>query len=165
MSDTVQNDKVVVFHYTLTNNAGETIDASGDHPLPYLHGHDNIVPGLERQIDGKSVGDTFVAIVPPEEGYGERMDVEPQKVPKEAFPEGFPCEEGQMIQAEADDGELLALWIVAVEEDHVLLDPNHPLAGETLNFDIEIVKIRDAKEDELTHGHPHGIDGDEGHHH
>lgn len=165
MSETVQHGKVVGFHYKLTLDSGEVVDESGNHPLPYLHGYGNIVPGLEKEMTGKSVGDAFTVQVPAAEGYGERLDVDPQKVSASIFPPDFPVEKGSMVPVETDDGQQLVLFISEIKGDEIFLDPNHPLAGEQLHFDIEITLIRDANEDELAHNHPHGLDGTSGHHH
>ena len=166
MSATVADEKVVLFHYTLTNAEGDVIDSSeGGEPLPYLHGAGNIVPGLEKQMTGKKAGDTFKAEVEPSEGYGEKQGPGPQPISRDSFPAEMELEEGMPVMAEAPDGGHLTLWITEIGDDTVFVDTNHPLAGETLNFDIEIVRIRDANKDEIAHGHPHGPNGDEGHHH
>lgn len=156
-SATIEAGKVVFFHYTLTDESGEVIDSSeGAEPLPYLHGAGNIVVGLERQMEGRSVGDHFKAVVPPEEGYGVPEGPGPQAIPRDAFPEDADLEEGMQFMAEDEDGESMPLWIVSIEEDAVIVDQNHPLAGVTLHFDIQITELRDATEDEIAHGHPHG---------
>ncbi len=151
--------KVVSIHYTLTSSAGDLLDRSGDEPLAYLHGHENIVPGLERQLEGKAVGDKLKAVVEPAEGYGEKLPGGPQPLPRDAFPEDLELEEGMQLAAQMADGQVVPLWIAKVEGDQILVDPNHPLAGETLTFDVEITEIRDATEEERTHGHVHGPGG------
>lgn len=161
---TVADKTVVTFHYTLRDADGEVLDSSeGEEPLIYLHGADNIVPGLERQLVGKKVGDKLTAVVSAQEGYGEHDGEEPQKVPLSDFPEDAEIEEGMEIVAEDDDDELHPLWVVEVGDDYVLLDHNHPLAGVELHFDVEITAIRAATKEELEHGHPHGADGHEDH--
>jgi len=162
-ASTVTANKVVVFDYTLESNEGQTLDSSGDQPLVYLHGHDNIVPGLERQLEGKSAGEKVVAIVEPADGYGERSDEEPVAVPRDQFPSEIDVQVGMQFSAEDDDGNQVPVWVIAVESDLVLVDPNHPLAGQTLHFQIEIHQVRDATAEELAHGHPHGADGHSGH--
>jgi len=152
---TIADGKVVSFHYTLTNDAGEVLDSSsGRGPMPYLHGAQNIVPGLERQMTGKAAGDTFDAVVPPAEGYGERGGPEPQPVPRSAFPADMPLEKGIPLQAQAPDGQVMMLFIDRVEGDTVFVDHNHPMAGVTLNFAVEVVDIRDATDAEKAQGHP-----------
>lgn len=164
MSATIQDGMVGVFHYTLTNDKGETIDSSqGGEPLAYLHGRGNIVPGLERQLLGKGAGDKLVAHVPPAEGYGERQGPGPQAMPRSAFPEGFPFEIGRGFGAETQDGQQILLFIVGLEEDTVFIDMDHPLAGETLHFDVSIVSVRPATASEVLHGHAHGVDGTHAH--
>ncbi|MFK7927466.1 MAG: peptidylprolyl isomerase [Myxococcota bacterium] len=165
MSDTLSHGKVGIFHYTLTDDTGEQIDSSrGGGPLAYLHGYSNIVPGLEKQLEGKTVGDAFVANVPAAEGYGERSGPGPQAVHRSQFPKDMPLEPGRPVNAQDGEGNTVTLWIADVKGAQVYLDVNHPLAGKTLNFDVEIVGVRDATEDEKTHGHAHGPDG-HGHHH
>ena len=161
----VADGKVAIIHYTLTNAAGETIDSSGDgDPMPYLHGGGNIVEGLEDALTGKAIGDTLTVVVPPEKGYGEREDTEPQPVARDAFPPDAPLEEGMQFMVDTGEG-YAPVWIARVEDDQVFLDGNHPLAGETLHFAVEVVGVRDATDDERAHGHPHGLDGTAGHHH
>ncbi|RAL20930.1 peptidylprolyl isomerase [Lujinxingia litoralis] len=162
----VADNKVVAFHYTLTNSEGEVLDTSEDNgPLAYLHGASNIVPGLEKQMTGKKVGDAFKAEVTPAEGYGETQGPGPQPVERSAFPPGAEIHEGMMFAAQMPDGSQMPLWVVEIEGDTIMVDNNHPLAGETLYFDVEITMIRDANAEEMAHGHPHGIDGNESHSH
>lgn len=157
MSATIGDDKVVFFHYTLTNDAGEVLDTSeGREPLPYLHGHHNIVPGLERQLSGKAVGDALDAVVSPAEGYGELQPPVPP-VPKSELPDGV--EVGMQLLAEMPDGRRVPLWVEEVREEEVVLTRNHPLAGVTLHFAVEIVEVRAATPTELEQGHPAVPDG------
>ncbi len=146
---------VVSIKYTLTNPEGETIDASepGD-PLRYLHGAGNIVPGLERELEGKKVGDELEVVVKPEDGYGEASGPGPQAIPREAF-EGVEPQPGMSFVAEDDDGNQLQLWILDADDERVIVSPNHPLAGVTLHFAVKIEEIRDATEEEVSHGHVH----------
>jgi FKBP-type peptidyl-prolyl cis-trans isomerase SlyD len=159
MSGRIEDGKVATFHYTLTNDAGEVLDSSsGRTPLAYLHGAGNIVPGLERELEGKQPGDQFNTRVAPEDGYGVRQGG-PQPVDRKAFPPHVKIERGMMFQAQTPDGEIVPLWVERVEDDKVWVDENHPLAGVALNFAVEVVGIRDATESEMEHGHPHGPDG------
>ncbi len=161
----ITQGKVVFFHYTLTDADGEVIDSSeGMEPMPYLHGAENIVPGLERQMEGRTVGDRFTAVVPPEEGYGEPEGPGPQAIPRDAFPEDADLEEGMQFAAADEEGNEMPLWVVSIEDDVVIVDQNHPLAGVTLHFQVEIVDMRDATEVEIEHGHPHGTHVDFGEH-
>jgi FKBP-type peptidyl-prolyl cis-trans isomerase SlyD len=148
---------VVSVHYTLKNDEGDVIDSSeGEEPLMYLHGAGNIVPGLERQLAGRGVGDRVQAVVAPEEGYGEHSGDEPQLVPRASFPDDADLYEGMEVMAQGAEGEMFPMWIVGLTDDHVLVDDNHPLAGVTLHFDVQIAAIRTATKEELAHGHPHG---------
>lgn len=155
----VSDNKAVTIHYTLTNPDGDVIDSSrGGEPLSYIHGIGALVPGLERELEGKSAGDNIVVSVSPEEGYGEKSEQLIQAVPKELFHIDGDIEVGMRFHAEAEHG-IELVEVVAVGEDTVTIDANHPLAGQTLNFDVDIVGVRDATTDELEHGHIHGEDG------
>lgn len=158
---TVSDGTVVLFHYTLTDDAGTVLDTSRDNgePLPYLHGAGNIVPGLEAQMAGKGVGDAFKATVAPGDAYGEHNGFDPQPVPKTEFPPEVPLQAGVQLMAQGPDGQGMPIWIASVDDEHVHIDMNHPLAGKTLHFDVEITGMRPATENELQHGHPHGPDG------
>jgi len=161
---TVEDGKVVLFHYTLTNDAGEVLDSSrgGSGPLPYLHGAHNIVPGLEKQLGGLAVGATLQAVVPPEEGYGPAQPPMPPVPLAELPPE---IEAGMQLLAEMPDGRRVPIFVLEVRAEDAVLTQAHPLAGVTLHFDVEISGIRDATAEEMQHGHPHGPDGTGGHHH
>lgn len=159
----VQDDAVVLFFYTLTDSAGNEIDTNrGGEALPYLHGAGNIVPGLERQMTGKKVGDSFDAIVPADEGYGVR-DQDVVSVSRAQFPPGAELTVGMQVMAEDEQGNVVPLWIAGLEGDSVIIDPNHPLADTELHFAVEIAGIRQATAEELAHGHPHGPDGEHAH--
>jgi FKBP-type peptidyl-prolyl cis-trans isomerase SlyD len=156
----ITDGKIVQFHYTLTNDDGEILDSSKDAgPLTYLHGASNVVPGLELRMNGHQVGDKFVAIVPPDEGYGEYQQPGPQPVERSAFPADAEISVGITFSVQAGTGEVFNVWVTKVEGDTVHVDANHPLAGVTLHFDVDVVDIRDASEDEIAHGHPHGPGG------
>ncbi len=151
----IADRSVASIHYTLTDDAGEVIDSSrGRDPLVYLHGAGNIVPGLEKALAGKQAGDTFKVDVEPQQGYGPRHDKMVQKVPKSAF-QGMPdVKPGMQFEASGPQGPI-RVTVVAVEDDTVTVDGNHPLAGQTLHFDVEVADVRKATKDELTHGHVH----------
>ena len=164
-SETVVDGSVVMFHYTLTNDDGQVIDSSkGGNPMPYLHGAGNIVPGLERQLAGLTAGTSVQVDVPPEEGYGIRSEGDTVPVPRTDFGEfADQVGPGMQVYAETEDGQQIPVWIVDADESQVFVSRNHPLAGETLHFDIEIVSIRSATSEEVAHGHPHGMDGSSDH--
>ncbi|AUZ04461.1 MULTISPECIES: FKBP-type peptidyl-prolyl cis-trans isomerase [Vitreoscilla] len=158
---TVENGKVVSFHYTLTNAAGEVLDKSQEHPMPYLHGAGNIIPGLEKELAGKVAGDKLTVNVPAAEAYGEYHEQLVNEVPREAFQGVDVIEPGMQFQAGTPEG-VQIITVKAVEGDLVIVDANHPLAGEDLTFEVEIVEVREATEEETAHGHVHGVGG---HHH
>jgi len=156
MSLLVGNKLIVSVHYTLTDDAGNVLDSSdGADPLAYLHGAGNIIPGLEKALVGKVQGDKLTVQVEPGEGYGEIVPDLIQPVPREAFQGVDKIEVGMGFEAQAPDGGVQRFIVKQVEEDVITVDANHPLAGITLNFDVEIVNIREASEEELTHGHAH----------
>lgn len=156
----IADNAVVAIHYTLTDDAGTTLDTSRERnePLAYLHGHGNIIPGLESALVGKQAGDKLNVTVTPEEGYGERHDALIQTVPREAFEGVDEVLPGMQFQAQTDAGPRL-FTITEVEGDNVTVDGNHPLAGATLHFDVEITEVREASAEELSHGHVHGPGG------
>ena len=159
----IAQGSVVSIHYTLRSPEGDVLDSSdGGEPLMYLHGADNIVPGLERELTGRKVGDSLEVEVKPVDAYGERQGPGPQRVPLTAFPEGARPEEGMQVFAEGPDNQTIPLWVVSVEDDAVMVDVDHPLAGMTLHFQVEVASVRTATDEELAHGHPHGPGG---HHH
>ena len=163
---TIGEGRVGIIHYTLRNGEGEILDSSqGRDPMPYLHGAENIVSGLERALDGKSAGDTVQVILAPADGYGELDDSEPQRVRRRELPGNQDWRIGMSVRVQAVDGGVNQLWISRAEGAWVWLTPNHPLAGMALNFDVSIVGVRSALQVERDHGHPHGIDGNQGHHH
>lgn len=147
---------VVTFHYTLTNSDGEEMDSSaGRDPLKYLHGASNIVPGLEKELEGKSSGDTLKVEVQPEEGYGQVNPQLIQKVPHSAFDGAPEIKPGMQFQAQGPGGETQHITVKEVTEEEVTVDGNHPLAGQVLHFDVTIEEVREASEEELSHGHAH----------
>ena len=158
----IANDKVVTIHYTLTNDEGDLLDSSKDQdPLAYLHGSGNIIPGLENALTGRSIGDTFNIEVAPEDGYGVRDNEMVQSVPRSAFEGVDNIEPGMQFQAQSPDG-IQLVTVIDLDGDEVILDGNHPMAGFTLHFDVEVINIWEATQEELDHGHVHGAGG---HHH
>lgn len=159
----IDQDTVVNLKYTLTDDQGEIIDSSEDEPFAYLHGHGQLVGGLEKELQGKTAGDKLHVVVSPADAYGEQDDGQVLDVSREELPEELEPEVGQELSYEGDDGELVSMWVVEVGETHVKLDGNHPLAGQTLTFDVEIQAVRKADASEIEHGHPHEDDDHHGH--
>lgn len=147
---------VVSIHYTLTNKAGEKLDSSiGAEPLSYLHGAGNIIPGLEKALSDSSVGDKLTVTIEAVDAYGERNEEQIQTVSKEMFQGIDNIEAGMQFQADSSNGPAI-VTIAKVEGDNITIDGNHPLAGEQLTFEVEVVDIRSATETEIEHGHIHG---------
>lgn len=158
----IADNTVASFHYTLTNSAGEVIDASAEGaPLAYLHGAGNIVPGLEQAMAGRRAGDRFEVVVTPEQGYGVRDPGMVQTVPRSAFQDVDTIAPGMQFQAQSGQG-VMVVTVAAVDADTVTVDGNHPLAGVPLHFAVEVAEVRTATAEELQHGHVHGAGG---HHH
>ena len=151
----VTEKKVVSMQYTLTNDAGEVLDQSqSGEPLIYLHGVGNIIPGLEKELNGKSTGDTLTVRVIPEEAYGVRDESMVQVLPRDVFKGVENIEVGMQFQAQGEQGNVM-IMVANVDGDEITVDGNHPLAGEALTFAVEIEEVRDATADELEHGHVH----------
>lgn len=158
----IARNAAAAFHYTLTDDEGQVIDSSeGREPLTYLHGQGHIVPGLEKQMEGHVVGDKFTADVAPEEGYGLHHAELMQEVPREAFQGVEDIQPGMQFQGNGPQG-AINVTVSKVEDGVVFIDANHPLAGKTLHFAIEVTDVREATAEELEHGHVHGAGG---HHH
>ena len=155
----IEKHKVALLEYTLTSNTGEVMDTSeGGDPLAYIQGIGNLVPGLEEELEGKSAGDELNVVVPPEKGYGVRDDSLVEVVNREVFQGMDELQVGMQFHAQGDDGAHM-IWVVDIKDDDVTIDGNHPLAGETLTFDLKVVEVRDATAEELDHGHVHGPGG------
>lgn len=151
----ITDGKVVAFHFTLTNEQGQIIESSADQdPLTYLHGHGNIIPGLEQALMDKVVGDTFTVALPPEEAYGVYEEDLVDTVSRSAFEGVAELEVGMQFQAQYANAHRV-ITITQVEGDEVTIDGNHPMAGETLTFEVEVTDVRDATEEELAHDHAH----------
>ncbi len=155
-------DRVVLIHYTLKDDSGSILDSSaGGDPLAYIQGHGNLVSGLEKALEGKSEGNSLSVSLAPADGYGERDAGLVQRVPKRALQSAGNIAKGMQFQASTDDG-MRMFTVTAVIGDMVTLDGNHPLADKTLHFDVNVVGVREATQEELEHGHVHGVGG---HHH
>lgn len=152
----ISQDSVVTIHYTLKDDAGEVIDSSASgEPLMYLHGHGNLIPGLERELTGHEVGEQLSVRVAPADGYGEHDERLVQSVPLNALRGVKDVKAGMRLSAQTDEGPR-SVTVTEVSGESVTLDGNHPLAGKSLNFDVRIEGVRPATEEELAHGHVHG---------
>ncbi|MBU6199463.1 MAG: peptidylprolyl isomerase [Xanthomonadaceae bacterium] len=159
-----ENDKVVSFHYRVSevrdnDDQGVEVETSrGRAPMAFLFGHGNIIPGLEQAIAGRAAGDTFDVTIEPEQAYGKRRDDFVQRVPKKYFRDGEHLKPGMATALSTRDGPR-SVTVLKVGSSVVDVDLNHPLAGKTLRFAVEITDIRDATEEEIAHGHAHGPGG------
>jgi FKBP-type peptidyl-prolyl cis-trans isomerase SlyD len=159
----IAQDSVVTIHYTLKDEAGEVIDSSvSAEPLAYLQGHGNLVPGLERELEGKKSGDKLNVKLSPADGYGDYDQKLVTKVPRRSLQGIANIRVGLRLQAQTAEGPRTVV-ITNIMGDMVTIDANHPLAGKELNFEIEVTDVRVATEEELSHGHVHGP-GDHHHH-
>jgi len=157
-----EKDKVVTFHYTLKNAAGEQMESSreGD-PMTYIHGAGHIISGLEKAMEGHAIRDSFSATLEPEEAYGVRNEDNIQRVPLKRLKNLGKISVGQILNLQTNKGPV-QVTVLKVGRFHVDVDGNHPLAGLQLTFDVDVTDIREASEEELQHGHVHGPGG---HHH
>jgi len=159
----IKDKTVVGINYVLKNSKGEELDKSDEkNPLIYLHGTKQIVPGLEKELGGLKVGDKKDVSVQPDQGYGEIDAKLHIKTERSFFPKDTKLEAGMEFSADTEEGKQQRFTVIKLEGDKVFLDGNHPLAGQTLNFAVEVVSVRDATAEELAHGHAHG---EGGHHH
>lgn len=152
----IADNKVALIHYTLTNNEGEVLDSSeGAEPLSYIHGQGNLIPGLEKQLLGKRQGDALDVSVAAEEAYGPVVEEMIQTVPRDAFDGVEEIQVGMRFEASTAGGPV-SVVVTAIDAENVTVDGNHPLAGQALNFKVEVVEVREPSEDEQSHGHVHG---------
>jgi len=155
---TIAKDKVVSFHYTLSE-AGEQIETSTQgEPLEYLHGHEGMLPGLEKAMEGKQAGDSFDVTLTPEEGYGPRYEDRIQRIPLKHLQGAKVWKPGMTAIVESNQGRH-QVTVVKVGRFNADCDLNHPFAGKTLTFAVNIIDVRDATEQELSHGHVHSAGG------
>jgi FKBP-type peptidyl-prolyl cis-trans isomerase SlyD len=158
----IEKNRVVTISYTLRDEQGTVLDSSsGRAPLTYLHGKGNIIPGLEQALAGKAAGDKLEVTVVPEQGYGARDERLVQIVARTKFGEVKSIAPGMQVRASGPQGARL-VTVVRVDPDFVTVDGNHPLAGRTLHFSLEVAEVRKATHEEISHGHAHGAGG---HHH
>src|SRR5262245_12596148 len=155
----IQRDRVVRLHYTLRDERGATVESSrGGAPLVYLHGHGQIIPGLERALDGEESGLSTTFTIPAKDAYGEKDPEAAIRAPREELPDELELEPGAEVQAETPDGPV-TFTVVSVDDTHAVLDGNHPLAGQALTFDVEVIEVRAATAEEIAHEHVHGEGG------
>lgn len=151
----ITKNKVAAIHYTLRDDQGTILDSSqGRDPLYYLHGAQNLIPGMEEGLEGRTIGDHFQIDVSPEKGYGKRDPQLVEAVPRRAFG-GQNIEVGMQFQT--NDGQVVT--VTGVDPENITVDANHPLADQNLHFDVEVIEVRDASPEELAHGHVHGPGG------
>ncbi|MBZ4397379.1 peptidylprolyl isomerase [Myxococcus sp. MISCRS1] len=155
----IAKDSVVSIDFKLHLGDGKLIDESepGD-PLVYLQGHEEVVPGLEKALEGKAKGDSLSVVIPPEDGYGPHDPEGLEEVPRDEFPEGLELQEGGILTATDPEGDEVDLLVKEIKGDTVVVDYNHPLAGKTLHFQLTVADVRAATAEELEHGHAHGPD-------
>ena len=152
----VADNMAVSIHYTLTNDAGEVLDSSiGDEALVFLQGSGNIISGLEDALVGKVAGDKFNVRIAPEDAYGELMEDMIQVISRDMFEGIDDIEVGMQFHADVSSGSGI-VTVVSIDDDNITIDGNHPLAGLALTFDVEVIDVRPATEEETAHGHIHG---------
>ncbi len=152
----IADNMAVSIHYTLTNDDGEVLDSSiGEEALVYLHGVGNIIPGLEKALHGKVAGDKFNVRIAPEDAYGELMENMIQVISRDMFEGIDNIEVGMQFNADVSSGSGV-VTVVNIEDDDITIDGNHPLAGLALTFDVEVIDVRAATQEEVAHGHIHG---------
>jgi FKBP-type peptidyl-prolyl cis-trans isomerase SlyD len=161
--DRITNNVVVSLTYNLTLDDGELVEENDpSDPLVYLHGHDNIIPGLEKAVEGMAVGESKTVVVEPADAYGDYDEEDYEEVMLEELPDDFKPEVGMLLavsseseeEGEDEEGEMLGI-ITEITEDSLVLDFNHPLAGKRLHFDVTVIDLREANPEELDHGHVH----------
>jgi len=154
----ISENAVVLFHYTLTDESGNELDSStGKDPLAYMHGHKNIIPGLEKELDGKTAGDVMIVTIKAAEADGETQDERIQEIPRTSF-QTEEMSVGMRFEAKTPNGPV-SVVVTEVNDETVTVDGNHPLAGKDLTFDVRVDSVREASEEELSHGHVHGPGG------
>lgn len=157
----IEKNSIATLHYTLKDDAGEILDvADENNPFLYMHGVGGMIPGLEQALEAGKAGDNIVVSIEPAAAYGERNPSLTQDVPRDMFG-NIPDEDmvvGAQFQAQTDQG-VEIITVAAIEGDTIKIDGNHPMAGETLHFNVDIIDVREATEEEISHGHPHGPGG------
>jgi len=158
----IEQNTVAQFTYNLKDDAGSELESSETgHPVAYLHGHNNMLEGLEKSLEGKSAGDSFSVTLAPADAYGERHENSEQRVPIKHLQGAKKWKPGMVANVQTEQGQR-QVTVVKAGKFMVTVDTNHPFAGKTLTFDVEVLDVREATAEELTHGHAHGVGG---HHH
>lgn len=158
----ISDDMVVQFFYTVKDENGQALESNvGDEPVAYLHGHKNMMPGVEKALTGRETGESFSVTLPPEETYGKRVEGSEQRVPVKHLMGTKKWKPGMMAVVQTEQGQR-QVTILKVGKFMATVDTNHPMAGKTLTFDLQVGDVRDATAEEKAHGHAHGIGG---HHH
>ncbi len=158
-TQTVADGRVVTLHYKLSLGDEIVVDTHAEEaPMSYLHGAENIVRGLEVALTGKKAGDLVDVVVEAKDAYGERDEDAIDEVPRDVFPDDIELEVGLQLTAEDEDGEVIPCVVREIHADHVVVDMNHPLAGERLRYQVQLLEVREATAEELEHGHPAGED-------
>ena len=157
---TIQKNHVVSIDYALKSDQGNLIDTSeGRSPLVYLHGTGALIPGMENALDGKSEGDEFKVSIPPAEAYGNHNENLLHNVERKELAHLPDLAVGMELEVQTEEGQTMVMTIVELSDDTVVLDGNHPLAGQTLHFEIKVRNVREASAEEISHGHVHGPGG------
>ena len=155
----IEKNTVVQFTYSLKDDAGNQLESSETgHPMAYLHGHNNMLEGLEKALEGKADGDNFEVTLPPAEAYGERRDGSEQRVPIKHLQGAKKWKPGMIANVQTEQGHR-QVTVVKAGKFMVTVDTNHPFAGKTLTFDIKVLEVREATAEEQAHGHAHGVGG------
>ncbi|WP_020410068.1 FKBP-type peptidyl-prolyl cis-trans isomerase [Hahella ganghwensis] len=155
----ITKDKVVQFNYILKDASGEQLETTyDDEPVTYLHGHDNVLAGLEEVLEGKNAGDKFDVTLPPEKAYGLPQEDSIKRISKKYLKHAGRYKVGDTVPVKSDNGVHL-VTVKKVGHSMVDIDTNHPFAGKTLTFELEVMDIRDAEPEEIEHGHVHGPGG------
>lgn len=160
MTDKISKNKVVTMHYTVSDNDGNKVDSSvGQEPMEYLHGHNQIIPGLQDAMQGKRAGEKFNVTIPPAKAYGAYKKNLIFKLDREKLKGADEIKVGAMMQLTDQNGHPVVVTVTELLDTEVVVDANHPLAGKTLEFEVEVVSMRDATKEELEHGHAHHGEG------
>ena len=152
----IVDKSIVTIHFKLTDSDGKVLDSSEERePLVYMHGTNSLIPGLERELEGKTTGDKMQVTVQPEDGYGKINPDLIQQVPRSAFQGVEDIQPGMQFEAKSTEGHSHLITVQEVAEENITVNGNHPLAGQVLHFDISVEDVREATEEEISHGHAH----------